>query len=499
MKPSRRTILKTLAASAAAAFAARRGYATASGELATWSPSGGWGAYGQPRKVLEVYLRGGASFWNSFWYDTTLGAETGDTTFTDWASIKDGQAPGLNAWAGVGGPQLGSAAAPVCRASNGRKLCQIMRVLRIRHDLDPHELAIPYAATGTTFGRPKMSGLGAAIWRRYEEQNPAAAVGPKSLVFQTANTLGDIRAANYLATTGFHGAKYRPPIIRFGDHTFYDALDRSARAGADDLKRFFGQRYKQRLVPSGATDGVRSLSFDAYNAAGDSLVNDYAVLRELLGLEEDLLFPDELDALWGALDYANSGGTYTSADLYSRYNPTRYALRAALDLLTNPAVTVPVQHVAVVDGGIESDYDTHDPEALPGKIHNGNLWSVLDVLAAHKDDIFDAGVAVLIHTEFGRIYTAGDPGGSDHHTKGYVNVVLSDLVVKGYEGTRSGARNEEASHADATADQPGLTPTDVHAAVAQLAGIGPWQEDMFDDDLALTGGHPARSAALLGL
>jgi hypothetical protein len=498
MKPTRRTILKTLAASAAAAFAARRGLASGSNTLSTWTPSLGWGAYGQPRKVLEIFLRGGASFWGSFWYDTALGAETADTTFSDWASIKDGAAPSVHGWTGVSGPALGAAAAPLSRATAGRRLTQKMRVLRVRHDLLPHELAIPYAATGTTFGRPKMAGLGAALWRRYEEQNPGAPVGPKSLIFQTKNALGDIRAATYLATTGNHGARYRPPVIRMGDSAFYDGLDRSLRAGSDELKRFYGQRYKKRLIPSGGSDEVRSLGFEAYNAAGDSLINDYAVLREMLGLEDELLFPPEDDPLWGALAYADSGGLYTSADLYARYNPTRYAIRAALDLLTNPAVTVPVQHIAVIDGGVESDYDTHDDTAS-GKFHNGNIWNVCDVLAGHLEDIFDNGVAVLIHTEFGRIYTAGDPGGSDHHTRGYVNVVLSDLVSKGYEGLVDGPSGEEASHVDATPDHPGLTPTDVHAAVAQLAGIKPWQEDMFDADLALTGGAPLKSAALLGL
>lgn len=29
-----------------------------------------------------------------------------------------------------------------------------MRVIRVRHELLPHEAAIPYTATGTTLGRP---------------------------------------------------------------------------------------------------------------------------------------------------------------------------------------------------------------------------------------------------------------------------------------------------------------------------------------------------------
>ncbi len=500
MKLTRRTLLKTAAASAASALAVSRGLASGSGQLAgATAPPGGWGSFGSSRKVLEIFLCGGASFWNSFWYDETLGGATLDTEFDDWNLITGGPSPVKHNWCGG---KIGPAAGPMFRIKGQRKLAEYMRVLRVRHDLEPHEVAIPFAATGTTLGRPTMSGLGAALWRRYDEVNGVpqnGPAGPKSLIFQAGSALRDIRAATSMASFGLHGSKYRPPIIVVGDRSFYDALARADRTGSDELKRFFGHRYKKHLIPAGSTTAVRSEGFSAFNAAADSLLNDYQLLRDVLGPQESLLFPAEGADLYNYMAYAESGGLYTSADLYSGANFTRNAITAAIGILTADDV-FPVQHIAVVDGGVEEGYDTHAPVLPIGKIHNGNIWNVCDVLAENLTEILDNGICVLIHTEFGRKETGGTEG-TEHHTDGYVSVVIGDLVKKGFAGTIDANDVSVASHAHA--GQPpalqGLSPADVHAAVAQMAGIDPWKPDMYSEDLALTGGDATATWGLLGL
>ena len=63
MESSRRVFLQALAASTAVAMVAGRSGAVANPvpKLTTWTPPGGWGTFGKPRRILEIYLRGGAS------------------------------------------------------------------------------------------------------------------------------------------------------------------------------------------------------------------------------------------------------------------------------------------------------------------------------------------------------------------------------------------------------------------------------------------------------
>jgi len=467
MKFSRRLMLQALAATAAGT-AVSRSFATPT-PLTTWAPASGWGTFGAPRRVLEIFLRGGASQWGAFWYDATLGAATGDTTLstvTDWPTITNGIVPPSNFWQGY---QLGRAAAPALRyVSNGlgvnRFLGQHMRVIRVRHELLPHEAAIPYTATGTTLGRTHMSGLGAAIWRRADEQE--GPLGVRSLVFQSGSESGDDLAARYAAMCGNHGPEFIPPIITLGDPAFYNALPRTNLTTSDALKGFYRDRYEDRLrftpAGGGAPFVVRSDGFSAYNASLNTALNHHQALHSLLAPYAADLFPDPL----------------TFVPDYHTQSLPRHAVEAAISLLS----TTDVRHVAVIDGGVESHYDTHKGAAArtPAFIQNGNIWSTLDALADNLNTILDNGIAVLLHSEFGRIEeTAND--GTEHHMKGYVNAVISDLITSpGFTGDIDPVIPSRATFAGGALD--GLSPTDTHAAVAQLAGIEPWQTDMFDDD-----------------
>src|SRR5262245_34790687 len=129
MRPSRRHVLKLFAATAAATLA-RSGAADTATDT-TWVPSGGWGGYGAPRKVLEIFMRGGVSFWGSFWWNTTEGGSTtaaspgtGDVVLPNgvWQTITGGT-PVVNTWPSA--PyKLGKAADPLFKqsATSTRKL-----------------------------------------------------------------------------------------------------------------------------------------------------------------------------------------------------------------------------------------------------------------------------------------------------------------------------------------------------------------------------------------
>jgi uncharacterized protein (DUF1501 family) len=149
---------------------------------------------------------------------------------------------------------------------------------------------------------------------------------------------------------------------------------------------------------------------------------------------------------------------------------------------------------------VESHYDTHKPAAARTVpfIQNGNLWSTLDALADNLNTILDRKIAVLIHSEFGRSEREANAG-TEHYTRGYVNVVVSDLIsVPGFVGDIDTTDPSLASYTGGALD--GLSSTDVHAAVASIAGIEPWQADMFDGDAdraCLPGGNSA--GTLLGI
>jgi hypothetical protein len=396
---ARRNLLQLLAASAAGLaagparaelnpnFTNRRAFppldfpSFPNGNLDTWAPAGqAW----TPCKVLEIFLRGGASLWDSFWYDTVEGGQTGDTALTDvdWQDITGiappvpgqpnlGAFPVTHAWSGG---TIGRAAHPLFRLAAKitgpgmplyRALSSYMRVIRVGHTLGAHELAIPLSATGSTIGRASQCGLGAAVTRRISEATGTTAnPGVHSLIFQTGRRANDALAASYLAATGNHGAKYRPPVIPVGDAAFLDALDRSIASGVvgygenvnDALKDFYRDRYSNRLVPSGGSYPVRSIAFSEYSAALDMMTIHAPALRAML------------------LPYAGNGLFTPVSTAYNGDNVTRMAIRTAIDLMLGGNG---IEHVAIVDGGVLEDYDTHDAASgdilNAARVHGGGI------------------------------------------------------------------------------------------------------------------------------
>jgi hypothetical protein len=209
---------------------------------------------------------------------------------------------------------------------------------------------------------------------------------------------------------------------------------------------------------------------------------------------EDMFTVDQVSALFediGPVDYLN--------------NRTRNAITTAVDLLSDTAL----EHIAIVDGGVEADYDTHNAAAVgePEEIQNGNIWNVCDALASCTTSLLENGIAVLIHSEFGRRENDSANTGTEHHPRGYVNVVISDLIgdqllvgdaVVG-PNEPAGSPAAFATYETAPGDDPQpLTPTDVHAAMLQVAGIDPIASDLLDDDLKRLPGANA-AIDLLGI
>ncbi len=496
---SRRNLLQLFAASASAA-------AVASGSVV----ARGDGApvpipWPTPRRVLEIFLRGGASCWGSFWRDDELGGDlllpepagTQDVSFSSWSLITGGAVPPANlVWRTR---SMGQAAGPLFRTyatpAGPRKLANHMRIIRMGHALEPHELAIPYAITGTTLGRPSMFGLGAAISKHVGllGTRPIPRLGVRSLIFQTGTDAYDSLAANYAATYGVHGASHQPPIIPLGNMTFYDALLRPGLKDSDALKTFYRSRYEVLLKKGGIGDTTRSAGWSSYQAAFDALVLRSQSIHDLLDDHSTRLFtpPAVVD--------------------YHAHNLTREAIRAAVDLLA----TGQLDHAAVIDGGVEKDYDTHngsvtatfaDNAISAAAVQNGNIWNVCDTLANHISQILDNNITVVINTEFGRKEKLGANTGTEHHTPGYVNVVLSKLITSpAFVGGIDAVDDSVARYVPGCVVGPSGTapasflPTDVHAALASLVGMDPWGAGMYDGGLSCLGTGSTPATTLLGV
>lgn len=390
-------------------------------------------AYAVPQtenKVLEVFHRGGMSPWRSFFYEPAFAGL--ESPAPDWTEFSPVPTTATLTW--MHGDTLGESAYPLY----GAGLMDRCRVVILEHDLIPHEAAVPFALTGTRLGRPKFAGLGAAVNAHHGD--PLAAI-----ILDT----GDSMAAGHASSTGSYGAENRPMVVRMGDSSLLDALQRSDTSHTDGIKRVLLDRYAEGLVhPTGGA--VRSAGFEAYDAAMTGLMENASELRDLL--------------------LATSYGAAVTGDWES--NLTRQALRVAAELLASGRV----RYVCVIDTGVEDSYDTHD-KAGANQNQAGNLWSVCDelgLLATGPEGLLD-DVTVALNTEFGRLQTSGSADGTEHWPYGYCGVILSPHYTNARQrgGIDAGGFAEPGSQGRGP-----YNPTDLRAALAYRAGVT--VEDLID-------------------
>jgi hypothetical protein len=197
------------------------------------------------------------------------------------------------------------------------------------------------------------------------------------------------------------------------------------------------------LKYSGAPSAVRSAGWTAYQASLDTMQQYHDDLYTLLTAYAADLFPNP---------------AITVPD-YHTNNLSRNAVKTAIKMLKAPGSLL--KHVAVVDGGVEADYDTHKPPPAgtiaAGRVEivqNGNIWNICDTLANNLNAILDNNIVVLIHSEFGRREETPDDG-TEHHMPGYTNVVIGDVITNpGFTGEASGADGSVAAMIATAAGHP---------------------------------------------
>lgn len=439
------------------------------------------------QSVLEVFLCGGVSQYESFY----CVPEHGRSDNTHWNLFADSSALATALeTCGISGPAI----EPFAEDALGQTvylgpfvtplrlrpdLTQRLRVGITRHDLGPHEAAIPLALSGRPLGSPRVAGLGAHIAQHF-----SAAGGDPSgthayvLTSSSMNTvfIDNLRA---LTATGSYSALARPLDIQVdGAGEFIQRLGRPAvgalGAQVDGLVAAYADSYAAELRWPATGELVRAPRFAEFSAASDAM-GRVATLRE------------SFDAASFLAQAGTSCGETVDVDRVGMQ------LRLAARLLTHPSH--PARYVCVVDTGFVPNsngggaYDSHtDNVAIQAK----NLTHTLTHLARSirapgetaPDKIDLDSTLVVLTTEFGRTPHAESVSGRNHWPYGYAQALLGGPIrAPGVSGAcDANARGVVAA-----------TPAESRIAALLALGIWPFGPEAFN--VADVPGAPSEAEA----
>ncbi len=431
-------------------------------------------------KVLDLFLYGGLGPFESFYVVPEYGRPE-DPTYPNqqWYLFQSQHAQVFGNRCGLGEeaqwlmPWKADAAGVMVNLGplvmplrNRPDLLSRMRVLVMRHDLEPHEAAIPLALSGQRLGSPRLAGLGASVQRYFVERDTTGRLVPWSYVLypNTEISTDNLRAAS---SVGLHPGSARPLDLRIeADSTLPELLSRSVlgdrKTQYDALVAWYAEKAQGRYT---RTDGT---------ALRSKSLSDYGYMLKALANADSLL------DIFTAEVLANQGNESCGQD--NDTDTTLMGLSLAAHLLTHP--DSPARHVTVVDGGLipasgGGAFDVHDSH-LPDTARNliATLTSLCSIInePGEKDpgklNLDDT--LVVLNTEFGRTpYTQeGTFNGTNHHPYGYVTVLLGGPIQEDQAGI-FGAIGP-SSFADSY-----ITPVEGRAAVLAAMGIYPFTNESF--------------------
>jgi Protein of unknown function (DUF1501) len=466
-----------------------------------------WNSTTPGYNILEIYMYGGSSPWETFWLSgiSPLGTFNGETlgdfsehgmnspdlglSGLDWRSNAANDLCGGTGYPSssrvyktfatqAAGEQIywGAPAKPLWSRQDILDRCRMVTQF---HDLAPHEAAIPFCLTGLKLGNSRMAATGAAFGHRAQALAPVSSGWGNSPPLPVSYVLhkGAPMAQTIAAATGEHPGSARPVVIRVHDNDeFYKSL---ARPGipqsqqqniitqSDDLFLALRHEYRDRLLYQGAGNPVRSAGFDGYWAAAELLVNNTTDLQTLFG--GSLLVIDNKVAIcptYPTLSPAPIPGTHTM-------------IKAAASLLSSRLLPPVPRYVCVIDSGVVRDYDTHGDALQPFGHVLATSANHYDTLKHLADNIYHSTAnptglieldktMVVITTEFGRTDAVNPGTGRDHNPWGYVTVFIGGPMPSG--PTIGGAIDSGGN----TVAGFQYSPTDVRGAMLLAAGIDPF-------------------------
>lgn len=425
------------------------------------------------KRVLEVFLYGGLSPWETLYfvrnYGTAADPQYPNTQYYTYASSNanmiDRCAGGTFDDVRTFGPDSLGASVELGPFANRlwqrTDVVDRMRLVVQKHTLEPHEAAVPQALTGRPVGQPTAAGLGAHVQRaRLDARTEPDRASPYSYVLATGGVSSDNVSA--AAAPGVHPGSARPLLIKTDNaSTFTNLLGRStvgsARAHHDALVDAYTKQYNGRLTWPGG-DRVRSARTDDFEVAFHNTTRVDAIKNVLA---TDL--------------FATRPGT--SCQTTKQRDIPLIGLAAAARLLTHP--TEPASYVCVSDTGLYEasgggGYDTHSDNARDTATNFDNmLQSLLGIINAPGETdptkISLDDTLIILNTEFGRTPGAQGQTGRNHHPYGYVTAFIGGPTTKGISGAigPSGAAEMWA------------TPAQNRIAALLALGIWPFSPEAF--------------------
>lgn len=386
------------------------------------------------KRVLEVFLYGGLSQWETLYYVrnhghyATFGAES-----DQWATACGGSNV-ARPFATDGAGSMVEIGPFAHRLWNRPDVVDRMRLTVQKHNLEPHEAAVPQALTGRPVGQPTAAGLGAHIQRARIDLSGVDRASPHAYVFSTGGISSDNVAA--AAASGAHPGSARPLLIKTNNTDRLTTLlarpTVASREKHDALVAAYAAQYDARLQWPGK-GRVRAPKVDDFNIAFDTTTRVDAIRNVLPPI---------------ARQGGSSCGTSRTTDI------PLMAISAAAKLLTHP--TEPASYVCVSDTGLYEasgggGYDTHTDNASDTATNfNNMLASLLGIINAPGESdpakISLDDTLIILNTEFGRTpseqYKNGAPtGGRNHHPYGYVTAFIGGPTTKGITGAIDGNGN----------------------------------------------------------
>ncbi len=494
----RRTFLEVTAATAAGgALFPRQLWAAPFGEFPANALDAQLPAQRRAKNVLEVFLYGGLSAWETLYLVEEYGAGNGTQYYTFPAGVSaavtacGGTSPTVEFFAqdaNQADVKLGPFAMPLRARTD---VTARMRLLVHRHTLEPHEAAIPLALTGKPVGSPSLAGIGAHVQRFWLDRPEPGRRAPYSYLFSTGGLPGDNVSA--AAATGLHPGLARPLTIKVDNsQRLYDLLSRPGvgttadRALYDAAMQVYVDRYRNRLRFEGAGNPLRSARL-ANLAQAVASVNGSDAIAAVL---DPTLFTPQAATVCG--------------DGVS-INVPAMSLKTAVHLLTH--ATEPARYVCVSDTGlIEASggggYDTHTDNSHDTARNFTNVLTELMSLINAPAENDPAKLSlddtlIILNTEFGRTPDAQGTTGRNHWPYGYVTAFLGGPITAAEKGIVGAIGADGRATSFVTAAE---------SRMAALLALGIWpfsQEAFFVSDVqgASTERDAARdvTARLLGV
>jgi hypothetical protein len=428
------------------------------------------------QSILEVFMYGGVSPWETFYCSDTYGKAKNEWLYTFYdrtveAVTKCGYTPKDNLLTPFTtdseGKQvfLGPFLQPLLDRPD---VLNRMRIVVNKHTLEPHEAAIPLAVTGKTLGSPALASLGAHVQRYFVEKAAAESATPSTtpVAYGFATAGGFIPTDNVLAivATGLHPGAARPLLIKVDNVSRLNTLlERqgsgalSERAKYDQLMKVYFNEYESELKFAGKGDALRATRF-----------------KELLSASNSVVGSPEVQAVLDPALFTKLPGSACEVD--NEINVPVMSLNLATHLLTHPVS--PAKHCCVIDTGLkEADggggYDTHREMTFTQsrnlKNMLVNLLAKINLPGENDPTKIDLDkTMVILNQEFGRApYSQNGGLGRNHWPYGYMQVYFGGPITEKEKGVY-GSIGEDGRATTFT------TPTENRIAALLAMGIWPF-------------------------